>query len=417
MKKTYYVQEYETLYMTEQLSEIDLQQLNQLARTKEDGEQYRFMVDELKEQMRLQFTSYVGVIELETIRIVIQPKFDATFERLTDMIAFSQTGIVLQMNGGQGQIGENTLFTRLIHYYVQEVQKVMRKGLKKEYVEQISNQYQLRGRIKITENMRYNYHVPTKLYCEYDELTYDITENQQIVTVLQKIFAYPLPIDVRRSISQLLTHLQGIRQLASNTIAITYDRTNQHYKRAHQLGNFIMHHLFITNPLTTKQTPFAFLVNMNAVFEHFIRQLCQSFLPKTYTVHYTKRIRNAIMLNQQTYRQIEPDLLIQHHPTNEYVVIDAKYKGYGQQKVVNTDIYQLVFYAQYFQIDKLYYEATIIYPAYSKDEENSKTIDINAKNQPLGKIHVKSIAIEQVVEWLQQDNQKALTAYVLAWVV
>ena len=48
----------------------------------------RFYFDELRNGLRIQTLNWVGVIELDGVRIVIQPKFDEGFVSLVEMIAF-----------------------------------------------------------------------------------------------------------------------------------------------------------------------------------------------------------------------------------------------------------------------------------------------------------------------------------------
>jgi 5-methylcytosine-specific restriction enzyme subunit McrC len=148
----------------------------------------RFYFDELKNGLRLQTQSWVGVIELEKARIVIQPKFNKGFTALLEMISFIEELPFYQWQDTDGAIGKTDLLEILVRVFLKEAEHVLKIGLVKEYITEAVNLVNLRGRVEFRQNLKQNYNLPNKVYCEYDELVTNIVDNQILLSVLSKDF-------------------------------------------------------------------------------------------------------------------------------------------------------------------------------------------------------------------------------------
>jgi 5-methylcytosine-specific restriction enzyme subunit McrC len=105
-------------------------------------------------------------------------------------------------------------------------------------------------------------------------------------------------------------------------------------------------------------------------------------------------------LDGSSYRYIIPDILVENKRTKDVKVLDVKYKHYGKKRVDNSDIYQLVFYAQN-QLEKQIgtYGASIIYPSFLDDTEiANRRITLNVQSGYPGTLDLHSIRIETVLD-------------------
>ncbi|MEK4083761.1 McrC family protein [Psychrobacillus sp. FSL K6-1415] len=376
----------------------------------------RFFVDELREGLRVRTTSYVGIIELERLRIIIQPKFDPTFAQVIDMMLYAQGNAKWWEQQTVGSAGHNNLFILLVTRFIEETELLLRKGLKKDYIEEDDNLRHVRGRISIKENALKNYNLPTKIYCSYDELVNNIKENQVILRVLELLTVTVLTEKLKRQVHKLRTQFE----ILTNTYQgnkwphIIYNRLNDSYKMSHVFGKMLFENLFLQNYMKRQKNYFALLVNMNEIFEQFVGELLKQYLQKgTFKVMAGKRITDAMLLDGERYRDIIPDLVVQDYTRNVVTVLDTKYKGYDLKRVSTEDVFQLSFYAQYYQNGENY-AATIVYPVFKGTvSESRRIIETNKRAKNSGLIYLQSIHIMQTLEWIREMDKKSLHSLAL----
>jgi 5-methylcytosine-specific restriction enzyme subunit McrC len=139
--------------------------------------------------------------------------------------------------------------------------------------------------------------------------------------------------------------LEGIRH------RMTYHRLNEHYRNPHALAWLILDGLGTKDVLVTGETNcFAFLIDMNRLFEMFMFRLVDTLLAgSAMRVHY-QRADRSIILNASTgqpYARVVPDILVERSAagTTARLAIDAKYKLYDERKLSSSDVYQSFLYA------------------------------------------------------------------------
>ena len=371
----------------------------------------RFFVDELRDGLRIKTTSYVGIIELERLRILIQPKFDPTFTQVIDMMLFAQGHAKWSEQQTIGNAGHNNLFILLASRFLKETELLLRKGLKKDYVQEENNVRHVRGRILIRENAMKNYNYPTKIFCCFDELVNDVLENQLILCVLELLSAVPLPEQLKRQIHTFRTQFQMLTTTfqGKKWPHIVYNRLNEHYKMTHFFGKMLFEKLFLQDYTNHQLHTFTLLVNMNELFEQFVGEILRQYLHKgTFKVVAGKRITDAMLLEGARYRDMIPDLVVHDLNRNAVTVLDTKYKGYDVKRVSTEDLFQLAFYAQYFQTEETY-AATIIYPVFKGTASESKRIiETNKRAKNSGRIYLQSIHIVQVLSWIRAKDEQSL---------
>lgn len=376
----------------------------------------RFFVDELREGLRIRSTSYVGIIELKRLRIMIQPKFDPTFTQVIEMMLFAQGNAKWSERQTVGNSGHNNLFILLATRFIEETELLLRKGLKKDYIQEEDNLRHVRGRISIQENAMKNYNLPTKIYCSYDELVNDVIENQVILRVLELLTVVLLPEKLKRQVHKLRTQFEMLTNTYQGNTwpLIVYNRLNDSYKMSHIFGKMLFEKLFLQDYTKRQSNYFALLVNMNEVFEQFVGEILKQYLQKgIFKVVAGKRITDAMLLEGERYRDIIPDLVVHDLTQNAVTVLDTKYKGYDLKRVSTEDLFQLSFYAQYYQTGENY-TATIVYPVFKGTANETKRIietNKNAKNS--GKIYLQSIHITQALEYIRAKDKKSLQSLAL----
>lgn len=362
----------------------------------------RFYFDELRSGLRIKTQSWVGVIELDRARIVIQPKFNQGFRSLMDMISFIEDLPYYHWQDTAGTIGHTNPLEILVRLFLKEVEKVLRVGPVKEYVTVSENLANLRGRVDFRENLQLNYNLPTKIYCQYDELVTDIKENQILLSILVKISSFQLQHKTRQKLNMLRSQVELLchEYKGIEWPEFTYHRLNAHYERAHKIGHYLWQSFSVTTFFNSKKFYYSFLMDMNLLFEKFVAKLLFKYLPKEYKILAGKKITNSITMDGQSYRHMIPDIIVQNKVTDGMKVLDVKYKHYGNKRVENNDIYQLAYYAQYFKRDRERdFVSTIVYPRFWDDVElQDRIVSLNKLSSYPGVLNLKSVQIESILE-------------------
>jgi 5-methylcytosine-specific restriction enzyme subunit McrC len=163
----------------------------------------------------------------------------------------------------------------------------------------------------------------------------------------------------------------------------------------------ILEGLGINDIFSSKDTrSFAFLLDMNHLFENFIfRYLEWIFAGTGNKVHYQRRNRSILwnVTDNSSYGNIIPDIVIENSG-KQRMVIDAKYKLYDERKVNPADIYQSFLYAYaYGSEEGTKPGALLLYPS-QFTTTSSLSLQVRNLAQVVGaNLHVIGIYIPQAL--------------------
>jgi 5-methylcytosine-specific restriction enzyme subunit McrC len=233
---------------------------------------------------------------------------------------------------------------------------VVRRGLLAGYIECEDALPAVRGRILADAQVLRRFGVIDRVHCRFDELEYDVDENRLLAGALQVAARRATAPSLHRRLTRLRSVFDPIcdadrLDLRAARKGLTYNRLNSHYERAHQLAWLVLDGLGIDDLLASGSTrSFAFLLNMNRLFERFVERLVEASLPpREYRVD-VQRAHSSIIRDLDTdkpYGRVIPDVVVRRRVGNvrRRTAIDAKYKLYDEKRVAASDIYQSFLYA------------------------------------------------------------------------
>ena len=161
---------------------------------------------------------------------------------------------------------------------------ILRGGLLADYVEREDELPVLRGRLLGDQQVLRRFGQVDRLVCRFDEHEQNIAENQLLAAALSRCSTRVTHESVRRRVRRLLAifqeacrpddlDLEGIRH------RMAYHRLNEHYRNPHALAWLILDGLGTKDVLVTGETNcFAFLIDMNRLFEMFMFRLVDTLL-------------------------------------------------------------------------------------------------------------------------------------------
>lgn len=321
----------------------------------EEGEK-RLEIDELRDGVRVRTTSWVGVVRLEAAEFRVFPKLARDRLGLVQLLEFASGLEALWRPRAKGSLdlAGTSLLDLVVLLFAEACEEVLRRGLLSGYVEHEEDIPFVRGRILGDRQMLERFGQIDRIFCRFDELEHDVLENQLLDAALRAASRFVSNSSLHRRIARLRSVFEPICDPFGVDVRrawddVVYDRLNTHYRRAHDLGRLLVEGLGVEDLLAPGPTrSFAFLLDMNVLFERFVSRLLEKILPtRDYRVDDQRSASFVIwdVRRQETYTRVIPDVMVQHRPSGRSLAIDAKYKLYDERKIDSGDVYQTFLYA------------------------------------------------------------------------
>jgi 5-methylcytosine-specific restriction enzyme subunit McrC len=263
---------------------------------------------------------------------------------------------------------QHTLLEILVHHFAKNLLRECMRGLYKTYTTKEENLTTLRGKYLLNENLKYNF-TKAKIYCEYDEFSEDNKLNRfflfAIKSLLPCVRDKKLLKECEVALSDVCFEIFDIQRLNIN-----FDRLSYRFKHSYELGVLLLQKLI---PMFTQERKsFAFLFDMNELFENFIGKIYES-------VDATTQLQK-----QKNYGSLvlKPDIV------TASTIIDTKYKRVkNRQDLAVADKYQMFAYGTNFHLK----ETMLLYPKHI--EEIYEDLELG-KNDTMIHLKMRSIDLE-----------------------
>lgn len=322
--------------------------------------------------------SKANFIEINYLKMLLEAMTDATVSKeCGNLVKIDWDEIHVPIPQEQDQL---TPF--LVVQYLQLLQRIVRKGLKKSYYnvqENLNNR--IKGKILVSAQIKNNIlrNRLTQTHCSYQEFGEDNIENRFLKKVLSFVASYvENNTEIFKSNEGAILHLINYARPAfdhvGNQIAEEQLRHLKHtpffkeYEEAIQIGRYILKRFAFNITQTTEKkvkTP-PFWIDMPLLFELYVYQkLLQANGNDTEKVRYQfSTYGNAL------------DILVKNG--DHSMIIDAKYKLHYKHSHIHQDIRQVAGYARLNRVreeleitDDRHIDCLIIYP----DMENGVDLE------------------------------------------
>ena len=410
------------------LAEVDRKLANQLAG--EGGRERCLIIDELREGLRIEARSWVGVVRFTAFDIRVEPKLAGDSMKLAEMVEYATGLDALKRFPRERSLPteESDLFDLIALLLAEACSALVKGGLQSDYVTHEDVLPVLRGRLLADRQVMKHFGRVDHLECRYEEYETDIPENQLLAAALE-LCAQRVKNDlVRRQMRHLFVTFKQVCDPSTLNVGLlretlSYTRLNERYRKAHALAWLVLDGLGISDllhPGTTES--FVFLINMNLLFEQSLwRALNTLCSRRSLRIRYQLRNRSILWngLKNKPYSSIIPDFLMDDPSVSSEMKhclpIDAKYKLYDELKIGNEDIYQCFLYAfAYAQPQSARLpEAILLYPS-TKEVPTEQLLEIRSMNgNTLGKVYAISIHIPSLLQEITNNVQGVVSKMIL----
>ncbi|MBN1580241.1 MAG: hypothetical protein JXA89_06030 [Anaerolineae bacterium] len=252
---------------------------------------------------------------------------------------------------------QDSLFEFLVTILVQQVERLIRRGLYSSYHTRHDNQPHLRGKLDMTRQLRQNQVHPERFAIRWSDHTRDVLENRLLKHVLLRLASvrYPHQQKLSSRLRKAFAAFDGVAYLAvtlRDFDEVKYTRLNQHYRGSLALARLLWQHLSLRNESGT--VPFAtYLFDLNVLFERFIAAyLRESLSGSALQVKH----KYGAMLDRERTERVEMDVVLLQD-VRPVLVLDTKYKTY-KGKPARDDLTQVFAYCHTLHVE----QGVLLYP-------------------------------------------------------
>lgn len=315
-------------------------------------------------------TSYVGIVQVsDSTQIEVLPKLDLREDdnkaRAT-LLKMLATAYRLELESSALlavlEHEKVTFLECLVPPFLTAVEKLLRIGLRSQYLRVQENEPFLRGKLLIAGNMRLNAINHARFYCEYDLFSQNRPENRLLHSTLEMLHRYcQLAANKQRCyrLLQEFAHIPLSQDVRTDLNVWDLSHDNRYYKPLFGWCEMLIG----LNPSlkSGKQSNFSLLFPMEKLFESYVTQVLQKKLADhkqqwqlyDQSKHrFGKWLANDISTEKDDAFALIPDMLIKTQDQTQ-LLLDAKWKkvqtstsGYN---ISQADLYQMFTYVHYFQ--------------------------------------------------------------------
>ncbi|SKA01174.1 McrC family protein [Sediminibacterium ginsengisoli] len=332
------------------------------------------------------FKSYVGLIQVGNKTIEILPKADRnTNDDERNVTKWQKALLFMLSRAGYIKINETSnalqhtqnanLLDIYLRTFLQEVERLVHKGLVKKYKKAQANLSVVKGRLLIGKQLQHNLLHKERLFTEYTSYTKDNLYNRILKSALEIVADISFKSDIVHAAKRLLLYFEDVeswRQDASDFGELKLDRKTFVYKDALVLAEMIILN-YCPAFKAGQQQILALLFNMNILFETFIYKILKATEEQFY--------QNELCVTAQNSRQfwnnhtIRPDILITFKKRNieQRLIIDTKWKIVNEGYPSIRDLQQMFTYNVQFNS----IHAILLYPSTGQSNNGKKDYNIS----------------------------------------
>ena len=238
-----------------------------------------------------------------------------------------------------------------ISMFLCELEALVKKGIKSDYVALEENLNSLKGKLNINEQIKRNSIHKERFYVRYSEFLSDIKINRIIKTTLQFLYKKSNSSKNQQKIRELLFIFDEVLECEDykNFFAkLVINRQVKHYEQT-----LLWCKIFLLNnsftPHKGDDLAFALLFDMNALFESYVGNFIKKSFPGTILQHSEKHL-----VEDPKSFKLRPDIFLK-----DKFIADTKWKIISSKDDISqADLYQLYAYGKKHECDKLH----LIYP-------------------------------------------------------
>lgn len=274
--------------------------------------------------------NYCGIVNFNNQNYFLLPKISKDNEQNLDIFTYMfiyayDLDVKNEDFATSGNLKADNILEVFIQLFAKNLLKEFQKGIYKNYITKDENLRVLKGKYLIDKNLKYNFN-NSKIYCSYDEFSVDNELNRFFLFAIKTLLHYVKDKKLLKMCELILDEVTYFH-IDINSFKLSFNRLNNRYKNSFKFALMLLKKIIAT--FSSGEKSFAFLFDMNQLFEKFIGNIFKS-IDKTTKLQTQKKFGNLLL---------KPDIIFQD------TIIDTKYKIVKEKNDINTaDKYQMFVY-------------------------------------------------------------------------
>jgi len=329
--------------------------------------------------------NYVGIITMKDgTTIEILPKLDRADEKETirvfrDMLCTVRDLPFKSFKESNVMSDRMTLFEVYIRMFLEEVGRLIKRGLKSGYVYKEENEPFLKGRLDFNRQLKENLTHKERFFVGYDEFETNRPENKLIKSTLRYIKQKthdPKNLRESRRFLMIFADIDESDNFEKDFASYTANRNMMEYDTVLKWCRiFLMNKSFTA--FRGNDVAFALLFPMEQLFESYVADRIQHHMD-VQKYHVTAQDRKYHLFDAPRKFSLRPDIVVLNYETKATVVLDTKWKmlspKYQNYGISQTDMYQMYVYYKKYRAEKV----VLIYPYNDSFQDSSQSITYSA---------------------------------------
>src|SRR2546423_9605808 len=296
--------------------------------------------------------SYVGVLTLDHIRLELRPKLDISGEQLISWLGYALGFAPNRLTQARGwHTAHGGLTDLVVAALVDECRRLIRQGLRRNYLQEDHLEHVLRGRLDLQTQMTRRYGMVDRLHIRSFDRRPDIWENQVCHAALQAGARLAQDPTAARSAAETAhgfpAHPQGAPAVVGALKRESYHPMNTAYRPAPAWAALLLGGGGPADLLRAAEPQAdSLLVNMDRLWEAVVRRMVGETIAETDAILATRNEHALIVtVDGRRGRALQPDVLVLYPGAAITLPIDAKYKHATSKAISSDDLHQLLTYA------------------------------------------------------------------------
>lgn len=310
--------------------------------------------------------NYVGVLQLNNgVQLQILPKIhggtqDDSKKTFLKMLKTLRDFPSKTFNESNLNTEKMPIFEIFIRLYIQEVQHLIKRGLKSAYYEVEDILKVFKGKMSFSQQIKHNSVHKERFYVQYDEFGLNRPENRLIKSTLVKLSKESESAENLKELRKLLGNFELVElspSIEKDIAQVKIDRNSKDYETVLNWSKIYLRNQSFTTFVGTSFVQ-ALLFPMDRVFEDYVgRSLRRMMQQKEWSIFLQDRQYHLF----EKQFSLRPDIVLRNEQRT--IIIDTKWKmlkntprsNYG---ISQTDMYQMYAYAKKYETNEIW----LLYP-------------------------------------------------------
>ena len=328
--------------------------------------------------------NYVGLIQMKNgYQIQILPKI--SFTNSEDLENRNTKKIFLNMlrsmkdfpskvfNNSNIQVDRMNLYEIFINMYLQEIRRLIKIGLKSNYIFKEDNLNYYKGKLLTSQHFKINLVHKERFYVAYDEFNPNRVENKLIKATLLKLQKLTTSAENSKKIRQLLVFFEMIDASMNYTAdfsKVRINRSNRDYEMIMQWSKvFLLNKSFTT--FSGNNNSRALLFPMEKVYESYVAKYLKKILEKDGWDVSSQDRGYYLFTEPRLQFALIPDIVCKRRERT--IIMDTKWKKLINNERINygisqSDMYQMYAYSKKYKTSEIW----LLYPLNDEMKEHSE---------------------------------------------